>query len=122
MVGLRLFSSISADHVVPLRGDWAIFCHSGSGRVGRVWSTREKSLEILRHGQELNPAQGEDGQWDPFIFPLSYHDWRPINANVKSIVAKYFQVECFVLNRLPADYSVTQVTSVNWLRLSAKFT
>ena len=34
--------------VVSLRGDWAIFCHAGSGRVGRVRSAREKSLEVLR--------------------------------------------------------------------------
>ena len=55
-----------------LRGDWAIFCHAGSGRVGRVWSAREKSREILRHGWELNPGHGEDRQW---AIPLSYHDW-----------------------------------------------
>jgi len=54
-----------------LRGDWAIFCHAGSGRVGRVWSAREKSLEILRHGGELNPGHGEDRQW---AIPLSYHN------------------------------------------------
>ena len=36
--------------VVPLREDWAIFCHTGSGRVSRVWP------EILRHGRELNPG------------------------------------------------------------------
>jgi len=41
-------SSLSTGRVVPLRGDWAIFCHAGSGRVGRVWSVREKSLEIFR--------------------------------------------------------------------------
>jgi len=31
-----------------IKGDWAIFCHAGSGRVGRVGSAREKSLEIFR--------------------------------------------------------------------------
>jgi len=50
-----------------LRGDWAIFCHAGSGQVGRVWSGREKS-----HGWELNPGHGEDRRW---AIPLSYHDW-----------------------------------------------
>jgi len=32
-----------------IEGDWAIFCHAGSGQVGRVRSVRGKSLEILRH-------------------------------------------------------------------------
>ena len=31
-----------------------------SGRVGRVRSAREESLEILRRGWELNPGHGED--------------------------------------------------------------
>ena len=53
-------------------GGWATFCHAGSGRVGRVWSAREKSLEILRRGWELNPGHREDRQW---AIPLSYHDW-----------------------------------------------
>jgi len=35
MVGLRPSSSLSTGCVVSLRGDWAIFCHTGSGRVGR---------------------------------------------------------------------------------------
>jgi len=33
------------------------------------WAAREKSLEILRHGWELNPGHGEDRQW---AIPLSY--------------------------------------------------
>jgi len=52
--------------VVSMREDWAIFCHAGSGRVGGVWSVWEKSLEMLRHGWELNPGHGEDRQWDSF--------------------------------------------------------
>ena len=44
VVGLRPSSSLSAGCVVSLRRDWAIFCHAGSGRV---WSAREKSLELL---------------------------------------------------------------------------
>ena len=60
--------------VVPLRGDWALFCHAGSGRVGRMWSARETSLKITRHGRELNPGHREDRQWDTFVLPLSYHD------------------------------------------------
>jgi len=71
VVGLWPSSSLSTGCVVPLRGDWAIFYHAGSGRVGRVWSAREKSLEILRHGWELNPGRRKDRQW---AIPLSYHD------------------------------------------------
>jgi len=40
----------------------------------QVWSAREKSLEILHCGWELNPGHGEDRQCDTFILPLSYHD------------------------------------------------
>ena len=61
------------------QGDWVIFCHAGSVRVGRVWSAKEKSLEILRHGRKLNPGHGEDRQWDTFILPLSYHEWLAVN-------------------------------------------
>jgi len=71
VVELRPSSSLSTGCVVSLREDWAIFCHAGSGRVGRVRSVREKSLEILRRGWELNPGHGEDRQW---AIPLSYHD------------------------------------------------
>jgi len=35
-----------------------------------MWSAREKSFDILRHGWELNPDQREDRQW---AIPLSYH-------------------------------------------------
>ena len=61
MVELRPSSSLSTDCVVSLRGDWAIFCHAGSGRVGRVWSAREKSLEILKPwlGIEPGPRGGQ---------------------------------------------------------------
>jgi len=72
VVGLRPSSSLSTGFVMSLRGDWAIFCHAGSGWVGRVRSAREKSLEILRRGWELNPGHGEDRKW---AIPLSYHDW-----------------------------------------------
>jgi len=73
VVGLQPSFSPSTGCVVLLRGDWAIFCHSGSGRVGRVWSAREKSLGILRRGWELNPGHREDRHW---AIPLSYHGWR----------------------------------------------
>ena len=63
-------SSMSTGCVVPLRGDWAIFCHAGSGRV----INQGKSFEILRHGWELDQGHGEDRHWDTFILSLSYHD------------------------------------------------
>jgi len=47
---------------------------SALGRYGRMWPAREESLEILRHGRELNPGQGKDWQWNTFILSLSYHD------------------------------------------------
>ena len=72
VVGFRPSSSLSKGCVVSLRGDWAIFCHAGSERVGRVWSAREKSIEILRRGWELNPGHREDKQ---LTIPLIYHDW-----------------------------------------------
>jgi len=71
VIGLRPSSSLFTGCVVSLRGDLACFCHAGSGRVGRVWSVREKSLEMLRRGWELNPGHKEDRQW---AIPLSYHD------------------------------------------------
>ena len=45
MVGLRPSSLLSTGCVVPLRGDWAIFCHADSRRVGRVWSAKEKLVK-----------------------------------------------------------------------------
>jgi len=36
--------------------------HAGSGQAGRVRSVREKFLEILFHGWELNPGHREDRQ------------------------------------------------------------
>jgi len=62
IVGLHPSSLMSTGWVAPLRGDWAIFCHAGSGRVGRVWSARKNSLEILRRGWELNPGHREDSE------------------------------------------------------------
>ena len=74
MVGHWPSSSLSTGCVVSLRGDCAIFCHAGSGRVGRMRSAREKSREILRRGREFNPGHREDRQQDIFVLPLSYHD------------------------------------------------
>ena len=72
VVGLQPSSSLPTGCVVSLRVGCVVFCHTGPGRVGRMWSAREKSLEILYHGWELNPDHGEDRQWDTFILPLSY--------------------------------------------------
>ena len=58
MVGLQPSFPLSTGCVVALRGDWAIFCHAGSGRVGRV-----RSLEIFRCGWELNLGHREGRQW-----------------------------------------------------------
>ena len=47
----------------PVNVHWlcgAIFCHIDSGRVGSVWSAREKSIEIF--SRELNPGHREDRQ------------------------------------------------------------
>jgi len=62
MVGHWPSPSLSTGCEVSLRGDWAIFCHASSGRVGRVWSAREKSFEILCRGWELNPGYREDSE------------------------------------------------------------
>jgi len=45
VVGLRPSSSLPTGCVVSLRGDWAIFCHASSGRVGRVRSTGKNPLK-----------------------------------------------------------------------------
>ena len=81
MVGLQPSSSMLC--VAPLRRNWAIFCHTCFGLVGRVWSAREKSFKILRHGWELNPGHWKNIQWDSFLFPLSYNDWSQLSINTQ---------------------------------------
>ena len=66
--------------MVPLWGDWAIFCHAGSGWVGREWSTREQSLEILSHDWESNQSHRKDRQSDTFLLSLVYHDWLSVGC------------------------------------------
>jgi len=68
----RPFSLMLTGCVASLRWDWAIFCHAGWERVGRVWSTGEKSVEILRHGRVLNQGHREHRQWNTFILSLSW--------------------------------------------------
>jgi len=88
LAGLRPSSSLSTGCVVSLRGDWAIFCHAGSGRVG-VWSAREKSLEMLRRGWELNPGHREDRQWAiphaDLIFVILFGSYSWLNSVAWSI-------------------------------------
>ena len=96
MVEFRPSSSLSTGCVVSLREDLAIFCHGGSGLVGRVRSARGKSLEILRRGWELNPGHGEDRQW---AIPLSYHDWlfftlRSMNWDLGCAKKIYIHIYC----------------------------
>ena len=93
MIGLRPSSLSSRDCVVPLMGDSAIFCHAGSGQVGRVWSAKEKFLETLCHRRELNPGHRADRQWDTFILPLSYHNWH------NQIITPLFYVSLVILLR-----------------------
>jgi len=74
---------------VHLVGSWFSFCGECSQDLFLHWwvlspppatqwlvlrsrSAREKFLEILRRGWELNPGHKEDRQW---AIPLSYHDW-----------------------------------------------
>jgi len=59
VVGCGPSSSLYTGCVVSLRGDWANFCHTGSGRIGRASSAGEKSLKILPHYWELNTDHGE---------------------------------------------------------------
>jgi len=56
MVEIRPSSSLSAGNVVPLRTDWAIYCHAGSRLVGTLVS-RGKITRNTCHGRrELPPA------------------------------------------------------------------
>jgi len=64
-------SSISMGCVVPLSGDWAIFCHTGLGQVGRVLSAREKSLHP---GIEPGPPRGQTVR---YIHSPTELKWQP---------------------------------------------
>jgi len=57
-VGLRPSSSLSTGCVAPLRGDWAIFCHTLAQDGLAVRSAREKSLEIQPRGWDWTQATG----------------------------------------------------------------
>ena len=44
---------------------WVWWQHGGAHLLSKcAWSARKRSLEIRRHGWELNPGQREDRQWD----------------------------------------------------------
>jgi len=77
VVGLQPSSLLSTGCVVSLRGDWAIFCRAGSGQVGRVWSVREKSLEILRHDCEMyhNRDWTLNDKWNTHQYSLFIARW-----------------------------------------------
>jgi len=89
LVGLRSSSSESTDYVVPLRGgEIEPFSATLAQDNWQSVFSQAKSLEILRHGWDLNPGHREDRQWDAFILPLSYHDWL-INTSVKWLRALF---------------------------------
>jgi len=84
-VGICYFSHCLFMIEFPPRCPQVVWCHRGEielfstalaqGRlIGRMWSAKEKSLQMLCHNRELNPDQGENRRWDTFIPPLSYHD------------------------------------------------
>jgi len=77
-------SSISTGFVMPLREDWAIFCHSGSGLVGRMWSHKEKYLEV-QSGIEPRP---QGGQTERYICSLTELSW----LNLDQVTQAQFQV------------------------------
>ena len=70
--GRRPSSSMFLGCGVPLRGHWANFSHTGWEQVGRVLSTKEKSIEILQHRWEFNQGHGGSSDRDSFTHPLSY--------------------------------------------------
>jgi len=74
VVGRRPPSLISTGCGVPLKGDWAILCHIGSGLIGRVWSLRQEPLKYSHHGCEINQGHGEERLRDTFPLPLTCHD------------------------------------------------
>jgi len=98
-------SSLSTGCAVSLRGDWAIFYHSGSRRVGRAWSARAKSLEIIRHGWELLSGPGpQGGQTVSYFTELS---WLTLLS-----AAPYYQllpiISCSLYQLLPISHSLWQ--------------
>ena len=105
IVEVRPSSSLSTGCVVSLRGDSAIFCHTGSGRVGRVWSTREKSLGILYRGLELSLGHKEDRQW---AIPLIYHELGHREDRQWAIPLSYHEV-LFMYQQLEMKSGTTQV-------------
>jgi len=58
---------------VPLKGKRPIFCHAGSGRVGRVWSARENLLKYSAAAGNWTQATKMINN-NTVILPPSYHD------------------------------------------------
>ena len=86
MAGLWPTSSLSAGCVVPLRGNGAIFCHTDSGRVGRVWSAWEKFPwnTPLWLGIEPGPRGGQTRRFIHSFTELS-RLWPPGGQTVRFI-------------------------------------
>lgn len=108
MVGIQPSSSSSIGCMVTLRGDWAVFYHSGSGRVGRV---SEKPLEIHHHGWEFNQGCEEDRPRYLVIPPLSYRDWLSAPSNALSAVER---------GQLWRDQNSSRTHFIFWLRLGVR--
>ena len=72
LLGPRPSSSMSTGRVMPLRGDWAIFCHAGSKRVGRVRSTSSAAGDWTRATErtdnEINLFSHKDIMADHYGF------------------------------------------------------
>ena len=74
VVRRRPSSLMSTECVVLLRGDWAIFCHAGSGWVGRVWSAREKIFWNISPLLGIEPGQPK-GQTVRYIYSPTELSW-----------------------------------------------
>ena len=100
-VRCRPSSSICTSCVVRLKEDWVMFCHAGSRQVGRGWSDRKKSPEILRYSRELSPGHEAGRQWNTFLLPLSYHDqffsiqWPLQNNSIYSFEFSFLEPICY---------------------------
>jgi len=75
--------------VEPLREDWAIFCRAGSGRVGIVWSAKEKKT-FNTGNLTIGPQGGQTV--NSFSFLLSY---RGMKLGLPATVRRH------VANKLP---------------------
>ena len=92
IVELRPSSSLPMGYMVSLRGHWATCCHNSSGRVGRVWSPREKSLEIYSTMLGIEPGP-QGAQTVTFIHSPAELSWWTSNGlflNYEVKINKWF--------------------------------